>query len=271
MKPFRTLSLLPVAAVLTAAMLVPRNQAAILDFKRLDIDFTNKADASAKATWSEPELLNFTEEGLGWDGDAASLRDGWIQTEPLAIGLSWRPAVGANIRVSIHPKPAEFTLANGQKSTPYPGDVFVRHSPDRKHWSSWQVLQRVDGQPTADNQEPGRWFSGTIQTPHVEREEYNRRVREYSRLDVPWTSDEEAAVKWLLGQEPDFFARHLPFAGYVQFRYEGGFYGGQRIKSFRADVSYGLSGLHQPPKDDAIYNERSSLPWRFDARDREDQ
>ena len=32
-------------------------------------------------------------------------------------------------------------------------------------------------------------------------------VSEYSSLDVPWKSDEEAAVKWILEREPDFFEK----------------------------------------------------------------
>ena len=239
--------------------------AAILDFKSLAIDFTNAGDAKAKATWSDPDRLNVTTNGLGWDGEAASSRDGWIQTIPLALGLSWRTPYAVSVRVSIHPKPSEFVLNSGQKSTPYAGDVYVRYSPDLQHWSSWQALQTSEPQSNAEKQNPGRHFSGTVRVPYSERDQYGKLISEYARLDVPWKSDEDAAVRWILEKEPEFFAKQLPFIGYVQFRYEGGFYGGQRIQSLKADVSYGMGGLHSPPKDKDAYKDRDSRPWSFKA------
>ena len=35
----------------------------------------------------------------------------------------------------------------------------------------------------------------------------------YQKQDVQWRSDEEAAVKWILKMDPDFFSRNLPFMG----------------------------------------------------------
>src|SRR5438552_1112858 len=106
------------------------SRASILDVKRLTIDFTDAKDVEAKASWSEPDKLTITASGLGRDGDAASLRDGWIQTTPFAVGLSWRPPSGVNIHVEISPPPKPITLSNGQTSTPWVGEVFARYSPD---------------------------------------------------------------------------------------------------------------------------------------------
>jgi hypothetical protein len=248
-----------------AGLVVSSTAASILDFKSFAIDFTNSSDATAKATWSEPDKLNITTNGLGRDGQANSLRDGWIQTFPLALGLSWRPPYGVSVRVSIHPLPLQFVMNSGQTSTPYAGDVYIRYSPDLEHWSSWQVLQHAEPQSRGEKENPGRLFSGTIRVPYAERNEYTALLQEYSKLDVPWKSDEDAAVRWILERDPDFFARHLPFIGYVQFRYEAGFHGGQRITSFRADVSYGMGGLHSPPKDESVYKDRDSRPWSFRA------
>lgn len=252
-----------IPAIALAVSVASSAAASILDFKSLAIDFTDPADAKAKATWSQPEKLTVSTNGLGWDGEAASSRDGWIQSVPLALGLSWRPPYAVSVRVSVHPKPTEFLLNSGQKSTPYAGDVYVRYSPDLLHWSTWQVLQTSEPQSNTEKQNPGRHFSGSVRVPYSERDEYSRLISEYARLDVPWRSDEDAAVRWILEREPNFFAKSLPFIGYVQFRYEGGFHGGQRITSFKADVSYGIGGMHSAPKDKDAYKDRDSQPWSF--------
>jgi hypothetical protein len=252
-------------AIALAVLVVSSVDASIIDFKSLAIDFKDGADASAKATWSEPDILTISDGGLGWDGDAPASRDGWIQSVPMALGLSWRPTSAVSVRVSIQPGPLEVVLKNGEKSTPYAGDVYVRYSPDRVHWSTWQALEASEPQSDAEKQTSGRHFRGLVRVPHSERDQYGKLLSEYSRLDVPWKSDEDAAVRWILEREPRFFAKQLPFIGYVQFRYEAGFHGGQRIESFRADVRYGMSGLHSPPQDPDAYKDRESSPWSFRA------
>lgn len=258
-----------IVTTVLACLLASSAIASIQDFKSLNIDFTNAADAKTKATWSEPDKLAITTNGLGWDGEAASSRDGWIQTIPVALGLSWRPSYAISVRVSIHPKPTEFVLNNGQKTTPYAGDVYVRYSPDSEHWSTWQVLQTSEPQSITEKQNPGRHFSGIIRVPYTDREQYERLISDYAKLDVPWKSDEDAAVRWILEKQPDFFAKHLPFIGYVEFLYECGFRGGQRITSFKADVSCGMGGIHSLPKDKAVYRDRDSKPWSFKAQEEE--
>jgi hypothetical protein len=257
------LQAIPAAAI--AVFVAFSAEAAISHLKTLEIDFTDAADAKAKSTWSEPEKLTLSTNGLGWDGEAASSRDGWIQSDSLALGLSWRPPYAVSVRVSVYPKPTEFVRNSGQKSTPYAGDVYIRYSPDHLHWSTWQVLQTSEPQSDTEKQNPGRHFSGTVRVPYSERAEYGKLISEYSTLDVPWKSDEDAAVRWILEKEPGFFAKHLPFIGYVQFRYEARFYGGQRIRSFKADVSYGMGGLHLAPKDKDAQKQRDSKPWSFKA------
>jgi hypothetical protein len=171
------------------------------------------------------------------------------------------------VRVSIHPIPSEIVLNNGQTSTPYAGDVYVRYSPDLRHWSTWQALQTSEPQNKAEKENSGRYFNGVIGVARVEREEYGRLISQYSKLDVPWTSDEGAAVRWIIEKDPEFFARQLPFVGYIQFRYEAGFHGGQRITSFRANVSYGMSGMFSSPKEKDASKDKDlfSKPWSFKA------
>lgn len=256
-----TICLLIVCTLLATSV---SHAAVIVEFKSLKIDFTNPKDASAKASWSPANKLSITDEGLGWDGPANASVDGWIQTKPLAVGLSWRTATSISLQITIDPEPKEFILPNGQKSTPYTGRVFARYSPDMKHWSTWQELQSTDlGQNLP--KKSGRHFSGRLTVPNRARHPYGLLLSEYSKQDVPWKSDEEAAVDWILKQQPDFFSKHLPFIGYVEFLFEGGMYGNQRIRSFNADLSYALSGLHAIPRDKEVYKNRDSIPWRFKA------
>lgn len=240
-------------------------RAVILDFHELNIDFTNADDANAKATWSDPQINDIAKNGLGWDGDPAAERDSWIQTKPMALGLSWRPTYAISVRAAVYPPAREFTIANGQKSTPDAGDVYVRYSPDRVHWSNWQALQRAEPQSIEEKKSPGRHYSGTIRVAYKDRSEYSQLLSEYSQKDVPWKSDEEAAVGWILERNPEFFAKHLPFIGYVEFLYEAGFYGGQRIASFKADISYGMGGIHSIPRDSDAQKNRH-VPWRFEGK-----
>jgi hypothetical protein len=257
-----------VTRILVALLMVfavATGHGSINGIQQMKIDFTNAADANSQATWSDPQKITVSKDGLGWDGEAASMWEGSFHTKPLPLGLSWRPAYSISVRVQILPPAREITLNSGQRSIPPDGELYIRYSPDLEHWSSWQVLQHANPQ-SPDAKQPARIYRGTIAVPKLERKEYDSLLSEYSRLDVPWKSDEEAAVHWILGRDPDFFSRHIPFIGYVEFAYEGEFFGGQRIQSFEADVSYGMSGLHSPPKDKAVYKNRDSTPWRFKAK-----
>lgn len=230
---------------------------------QLSIDFTKQEDAGTKAEWSRPDKLVITAQGLGWDGPAASLiSDGWIHTKPLAVGLSWRPASSVSLRVTIEPAPKPILLDNGQTTTPFVGQVYARFSPDSKHWSTWQALNST--RPTLKDS-TGRLFTGTLGVPQRERREYSDLMEAYSKLDVPWTADEEAIVTWILTRDAKFFERSLPFIGYVEFLFEADFYGGQRITDLKAHVGYGMSGLHSVAKDPNAARNRD-IPWRFKAQ-----
>ena len=232
----------------------------ILSSNSLKIDFTDQHDVKDKATFSPAKKLNITKRGLGFDGETNSSIDGWIKTKPLAIGLSWRPASSASISISISPKPKEITLPNGQKSLPNQGSVFVRYSPDMQNWSTWIMLNEGESQ---NQEKKTREYFLRIGIPEVERSKYNELLKSFSKLDVPWKSDEEAAVKWILKKDPEFFAKSIPFMGYVEFLFEGHFTGDQRIKSFNTRVNYSLSGFHHEPKNNKIWKDHARKPWRF--------
>ena len=221
------------------------------------ISFTNRHEAETKAIWSETNHLTITSAGLGWDGEPAATREGWIQTKPVGVGLAWRPTAGVNLRVRIEPAPQPIKLNSGQTYTPYFGRVFARYSPDARHWSSWHEL-RQDGtnSPTV--------HQGSMAVTRRAQQRFAQHRSAYAKLNVPWPDDTEACVRWLLQREPDFFATELPFIGYVEFLIEGSFHGGQRIRSFDADISWVVSGMHQPPKDGQPHPS-FERPWQFKA------
>ena len=113
--------------------------------------------------------------------------------------------------------------------------------------------------------ETNRSFHGLIDVPRTEQENYDKLISQYSRMDVPWSSDEEAAVKWILQKEPDFFEQQLPFVGYVQFRMEGFLPGSQRIQHIKMQLSWGVGGIHAPPKNPDDYKTHQG-PWRFESQ-----
>lgn len=247
--------------LVSLAFLAEPVQGSIVSFNRLLIDFTKQKEAVTKATWSRPEKLVITAQGLGWDGPAAESIGGWIHTKPLGVGLSWRAASSVSLNVTIEPTLKPITLSNGQTYTPSSGTVYARFSPDAKHWSTWQVLSSMHPAPKDST---GRLFTGTLSVPMRERTEYLELFEAYSQLDVPWTADEEALVKWVLARDAKFFERSLPFIGYVEFLFEATFHGGQRVVVLKADVGYGMSGLHSRAKDPNAALNRD-IPWRFKA------
>ncbi len=237
-------------------------QAAIKSYTDLAIDFTDAEDAADKATWSVPDKLEITELGLGWDGKKTASFQGWIETKPLALGFAHRPVQAASLRVVISPTPTSFKLPNGQKSTPYVGQVFVRHSPDRKHWSSWHSLDRHK----PNDHHPGlRSFAGKVSIPQRSRTEYEKYYYAFrEREDVTWQDDEEEIAHTILKEQPHFFRDHKPFIGYVQFLFEGPFHGTQRIQEVKIIATWVVSGMHkQLPPDNRDTFDRA--PWKFVA------
>jgi hypothetical protein len=212
--------------------------AEILGFNELVVNFTNPAVAVTNAICSEPDKFLVSTNGLGWGvGQTNEYRDFWVQSVPVAIGTSWRPARAANVTVEIDSQPSDNS------------SFYVRYSPDKKHWSSWQALDQ---------------HHGLIAVPQSASGDYDQRFSEYSKMDVPWRNDEEAAVKWILQRQPDFFEKHQPFVGYVQFRMEGSMPGNERIKSIKMQLAWGISGLSNNPKDPNAEKNRGGV-WRFKA------
>jgi len=257
------------SAWLVIAFVPAISRAAIIGESSLTIDFTDSKDAARKAEWSEPDLVTPTEQGLGWDGASNFNRDAWIRTKPIGVGLSWRPLTRAHVSVTITPEARAVSQSNIEAL----GDVYIRYSPDLKNWSDWQALTSrptLVGEPVKEGEPPRavpmtRTYSGQIGVPRVAQEAYQKLLREYAKLDVPWRSDEEAAAKWILQRDPEFFKNHLPFIGHIQFLYETQLHGGRRLESFEARLPWVVSGLHHGPRDQSLYKNRDDIPWRFRA------
>ena len=225
---------------------------------KLAIDFTNPADAQAKATWSQTDRIGITADGLGWNIKNTGWICPWVETKPVALGLSWRTVYRAEVTVKVH-------LAPIGMDTPFPevGAVFARYSPDEKNWSSWQALLQQENEKNSDPHQ-GIIFKGEVGVPQRERKEYDDFLMEYSTLDVPWNCDEEAAVKWILCKDPDFFKKHVPFAGYIEFLFEFPFTGEGRLTRFEAEIGTLLPGACPAPKDPNARKNREG-PWRYKA------
>lgn len=217
---------------------------------KLNIDLTNSEDATNKATWSEPNRIAVSPDGLGWDGDSSAYRDGWVKTRPIAVGLSCRSLSIITVNVTIQPPQREITYSTGHKITPYSGDVYIRYSPDLANWSSWQVLQNSLLQNNDKKKTAERNFKGIIRVPYYERDEYLK--------EIQGNNNEEITVCEIIKQKPYFFSKCLPLIGYVEFLYECGFYGNQRLKSFDAQILWQVSGKNLPANYD-------SKPWSFKA------
>lgn len=249
--------------VFALVLAVSPSSAGMLGMGRIDIDFTDSTQARSRATWSSAEGLTVTAAGLGWAGDENSGRDGWIETLPFALGWSWRPTYGFSVRAAIQPAPRQAFKSSGRDTIYCTGELFVRYSPDLVHWSSWQRLSAADPRNKDEREPPGCVYAGEVLVPQVERQAYNELLLKYEQMDVPWKSDEDAAVRWIVGKDPTFFSKHLPFTGYGQLRLEARFSGGERVRRLRADIGYSAGGLSTKPKSGVWPPETE---WRFKAK-----
>lgn len=227
--------IVPSLVLLLSIAIAPMCPAPILDADHLTIDFANDKDARSKAEWSIPNGGKINEDGLGCDKKVCL--DSWIQTKPLALGLSWRPTSGARITVKIASPTANPFRSGEDVSKPPDGEFFARYSPDCKHWSTWQTLARDEKETTA------AVFKGDLGVPNRERQTYDHYLEKFYKTIKNYDADEEAAVRWILEREPNFFEHELPFVGYVEFLFEGPMSGPWRIKQFEAEVLWGISGL----------------------------
>ena len=251
----------PALVVLAWGMLTAEAGAEIIGNHQQVIDFTQPELAAKLATWSDPEHLGCTTDGFGWDGDKRASRDGWIETAPLAIGTGWRPTVNAGIRIKVQTNYPAIVSTGPHSMVFYTPSIYVRYSADRVHWSDWQPTD-LDEDPRA----PGTvLYTTRVGVARRTSQAYHAKLEEWSRRDdIAWGSDEDEFCRWLVKQDPDYFAKARPFVGYVQCLLETSFKGSQRLTRFEADVQWSVGGIHQFAKDPAAEKrQQSQNGWNF--------
>jgi hypothetical protein len=258
---------LPEALIFLAATMAARSQ--IQDHKTLEIDFT-KPGYEEKVSWSEADS-SVTSGGLGWNGKSTSSPDVWFLTEPMALGLHWRPASMVSVVAKISSGMGSKDAQPDPSMAPWFGSVYVRYGPDRKHWTDWQVLQVLQVDENLLRKKDQVLFTSTLRIPNRDREDYEKLLREFQRkANVSWGSDEGAAVRWIVAEDPTFFEKRVPFMGYLQFLYESRLQKTRRVASFSVDVEYALGGRAILPREDVLSQFNERRPWDYRAPDAEE-
>jgi hypothetical protein len=236
--------------------------AVIFSGTSFNLDFTKRAELSKKANWgSESKSVSLSQDGLTLQAPQNTSADVWVQvTEPIAVGFSWRTVSSVNIEAEVAP-PGKFVFRSDTIQFPS-GTLYGRYSADALHWSDWQYI-KMD-QPK-DQNEPKQKYSGTLGVPAFQRQKYGELLMQYQKMDVPWKNDEEAAVEWIVKNDPNFFENSAPFVGYVQFRFEISLKGGQYIKTINFDIKYSVGGLFTLPKGQKLESIKLNTPWRYKA------
>ena len=205
------------------------------------------ASLNRDVTWSKNLSLKST--GIeAQDMPENQSQDIWIQTHPFPIGLSWRPPSAANFSLIVNASPD------------IEPQYFIRYSCDKVNWSSWYVFSKVDGKQkdVQNNYETRIWL------PYLAYERYRQLMREWWKTSPNWSSDENEFCEWLVKREYDFFAKDMPFIGYVQVRAEKIFARSAfSIKSITIRYSWAVGGLSSIPKDRSKSRETSDEKWYF--------
>lgn len=243
-----------IAFTIFILIIAARAQAVIVMQYEFSIELSDaNSIAEHGLVWEPADKVKQTAEGLILKNDAANTSvDLNLFIKAYPIGLSWRPTYGATLGVELTPLGKEQTFSGG---TLYPSlySVYVRYSPDMKNWSSWHAMQDRYRDWQQRNEAGKYQYSLQLQVPQKERQAYNEYLMRYMRMDVPWQSDEEAAVQWILTQEPGFFEKHIPFIGYIQFLCETSMRANQPLSEIKINIGWGVGGLHSAPKDESEY------------------
>lgn len=198
-------------------------------------------------TWSSS--INLTSAGLSTEPVQSSnnSRDFWIQLQPLAAGMSWRPPRSTQVKVTL----TDLELDNGHIQ------LFFRYSSDRVHWSSWYAMRST---PTAGRGASAE-YQGAASLPQAAGEQYAALMSDWWRTAPEWSSDEHEFCMWLAAHHPNYFATEMPFIGYVQVRFEGNARQ-LRLAGVMVEQSWGVSGLSAIPTKEqrASANDK----WFFD-------
>jgi hypothetical protein len=246
----RSVTLLSFVVMLSLCVL--KAQASILYAGEEKINFSpNKVQKSV--SWSE----GFSQTEMGLETKPLpenQSQDVWLQTHAFPIGLSWRPPSSANFMVS-------FDGSLEEAGQGYPS-IFIRYSSDKANWSTWYAFEKTE-KKTKDGLVI---YQSKIWLPMSASERYRGLMREWWRTDPIWSSDEHEFCEWLIKREPDFFAKQIPFIGYVQVRMENiSVQKSLTLKSMTIGYAWGVGGLQSIPKDKSRVRKNSDEKWFFAA------
>ena len=170
----------------------------------------------------------------------------WIQSQPIAAGLSWRSSTSSQIHVDA--TIPEFDSGYLR--------AYFRYSSDRVHWSSWYNLRETPSSP-----QTARDYEAYVSLPEAAYEKYSELKREWWGTNPDWSSDEHEFCVWLATHHSEYFAEEVPFIGYVQVRLEGS---AVRLRLARMKVWIGspVSGLTSIPR--GTRRASADEKWFFD-------
>ena len=217
--------------------------------------FFSPSRIQKNVTWYE--RFSLTENGLETKQLPENQRqDVWVQTHAFPIGLSWRPPSGANFRIFL-----DGSINEIDSSLPIPAQIFLRYSCDKANWSTWYNFSETD-KKTPDGL---KIYESKIFPPYSANERYRNLMQEWWKTDPIWSSDETEFCEWLVKKEPDFFAKQMPFIGYIQVRVEKiSVNSTQNLKSMTIGYSWAVGGLQSIPKDKSKVRKNTDDKWFFE-------
>ncbi len=197
---------------------------------RVTFDLTDSAFASKFARWSTPERIGVRDGGIGFDGrSTGELVDGWIETtEPVGVGLMSKAARHVSLTITLPWSRAGLM-----------GHVFVRFGVDGTHWSEWISIARVPKKIESDD--PTETFRGSVGVTRREAGDFWAR-REALPKQGSRRIDEDEAARLITASEPEYFATHRSFVGWIQVLWEGTFSSGARLPSIQIEWSAAIAG-----------------------------
>ncbi|MEQ8762850.1 MAG: hypothetical protein RL885_02915 [Planctomycetota bacterium] len=198
----------------------------IIGVETLTLDAESRAEAFSLAKGSRQTDAGFELFGA----------ESWLETSPIAGGLSWRPPQQAMLSVTLE------GVLEPERVT-----VSVRYGVDGRHWTKWIPLELVEEK--GKTSQPPKW-TGRLEAG--DREAYQEQLEAWLATDTIWQDDEDAACRWIAERDPKFFAKHQPFIGWMQCRVtmkapvtEKAVV---RFKKLKLESIWAVGGLHRSPK-----------------------
>ncbi|MEP6900413.1 MAG: hypothetical protein ABJA66_01610 [Actinomycetota bacterium] len=231
-------------------------QAEILEAGEEKIDFS-PGKIQKNVTWSDSFSLQ--ETGLETKQlPKNQVRDVWLQTHSFPIGLSWRPPNSANFTVSL-----DGSIDEVDSTYRLEPQIFIRYSCDKVNWSTWYIFSKSDKKTDKGL----NIYENKIWLPTSVSEKYQNLMRDWWKTNPLWSSDENEFCEWLVKKEPDFFAKELPFIGYVQLRMEKmAVNPSQNLKSLTIRYFWSVGGLASIPKDKSKVRKNTEDKWFFEGK-----